>query len=62
MIKNKKARKVLYFTISRLPLAGIVYGTLLPLQRFGQQMMMLAFLIWLQVFFVFEILLSGRSM
>ncbi len=57
---KKNFQKVIHVTLGSLPLVGIVYGALLPLQRLEQQLMMLALLIWIQAFFIFEIFLSGR--
>ncbi len=60
MFNKKKIWKAIHFTLGGLPLIGILYGSLLPLQRFEQQLMMLALLLWVQFFFVFEVFLSGR--
>lgn len=60
MIDKKKFQKAVHVTLGGLPLIGILYGSFLPLQRTGQQLLMLALLIWLQVFFIFEVFLNGR--
>ncbi len=59
MIRNKSVQKVVRFTVLGLPLAGILYGAVLPLQRMGQQLLMLGLLVWLQLIFVFEIFMNG---
>ncbi len=60
MFNKKNVQKVIHVTLGGMPLLGILYGAILPLQRVEQQLLMLALLIWLQAFFIFEIFLSGR--
>lgn len=60
MINKKKVQKAVHITLGGLPLIGILYGSFLPLQKTMQQLLVLALLIWLQVFFIFEVFLSGR--
>ncbi len=43
-----------------IPLAAAVGASLLPLQRFGQQFVILIVLLWIQVFFIFECFLVGK--
>ena len=45
--------------IQGLPLTAALVTTLLPLQRLGQQFIMLIVLLWLQVFFVIECFFVG---
>jgi hypothetical protein len=45
--------------ISGVPLVAAAGASLLPLQRFGQQFMVLAVLVWIQIFFVVEFLLMN---
>ncbi len=60
MLNKKIMQKAIHVTLGGLPLLGIFYGALLPLPRIEQQMLMLALLIWIQAFFIFEIFWSGR--
>jgi hypothetical protein len=46
--------------IRLLPLAGVVVTALLPLQRIGQQFLMLIVLLWIQVYFISEAFLAGK--
>ncbi len=46
--------------IQCLPLAAAAATIYLPLQRFGQQFMVLIVLIWVQVFFIFECFLINK--
>jgi hypothetical protein len=43
-----------------IPLAAAAGASLLPLQRFGQQFVVLIVLLWIQVFFIAECFLAGR--
>jgi len=43
-----------------IPLATTVGASLLPLQRWGQQFLVLVILIWVQVFLLFECFLPGK--
>ena len=43
-----------------LPFAGTVAASFLPLQRLGQQFLVLVVLVWLQVFFIFECFLINK--
>ncbi len=43
-----------------LPLIGAAGSVLLPLQRAGQQFMILIVLVWVQVYFVLELFLAGK--
>ena len=58
--KSRKFPKVWRLAIESLPLAGAIGASLLPLQRVGQQFLMLVVLIWLQVFFLIECLLANK--
>ena len=60
MLKKLDLRKGLKFTLLGLPLAGILASTLFPLSNFGRQCMILALLVWLQVYFIFDIFLNGK--
>ena len=46
--------------IQGLPLAAALGAALLPLQRLGQQFVILIVLLWVQVFFIVECYLIGR--
>jgi len=57
---NRKLPKTLKSVIRSLPLAGAAATTILPLQRIGQQFLILILLLWVQVFFIVEVFLAGR--
>jgi hypothetical protein len=59
-MKKKKAFKSWKLVIQGLPLAAAGAATFMPLQRLGQQFIMLFVLLWLQVFFIIECLLAGK--
>ena len=59
-IKSKKISKGWKLVIQVLPLAAAVGTTFFPLQRVGQQFIVLIVLIWLQVFFIVECFFAGR--
>jgi hypothetical protein len=46
--------------IQGLPIAAAAGSAFLPLQRFGQQFIMLVVLVWIQVFFVIECFLVNK--
>ena len=56
----KKLPKAVKVAIRTLPLAGAAATAMLPLQRTGQQFLVLIVLLWLQVYFVIEIFLAGK--
>ena len=58
-MKKKRISKGWKLVIQGLPLAGAASATLLPLQRLGQQFIMLVALLWLQVFFIVECFFVG---
>jgi hypothetical protein len=60
MLKQAKLKKSIRYVIQGLPLAGIIVGSLLPLTTLGRQLLMLAALIWFQIYFIFEIFLNGK--
>jgi len=57
---GKKLSKTVKFVLRGLPLAGVIGTVLLPLQRTGQQFMVLIVLVWVQVYFILEIFLAGK--
>jgi hypothetical protein len=59
MKNGKKIPNSWKLVIQGLPLAGATATTFLPLQRLGQQFIMLIVLLWLQVFFIVECFLAG---
>lgn len=59
-MKTKKLPKVVKVVIRGLPLAGAAATALLPLQRIGQQVLMLIVLVWVQVYFITEVFLAGK--
>jgi hypothetical protein len=60
MNKAKKIPKSLKLVIQGLPIAAAAGATLLPLQRLGQQFIMLFVLLWIQVFFIVECFLIDK--
>jgi hypothetical protein len=59
-MKKKRIPKGWKLVIQGLPLAAAASANLLPLQRLGQQFIMLIVLLWLQTFLIFEWFLAGR--
>ncbi len=58
---KKKLPRSLKMAIQGLPLAGVLVTALLPvIQRIGQPLLVLMVLLWMQVFFIVECILSGR--
>jgi hypothetical protein len=57
--KGKKIPKGWQLVIQGLPLAAAATTVFLPLQRLGQQFVMLIVLIWVQVFLIVEVFLAG---
>ena len=58
MKEIKKRNKGWRLFVQGLPIAGAIGTALLPLQRLGQQFLMLIVLLWIQVFFIVEIFLG----
>jgi hypothetical protein len=59
-MKKEKLDRRLKLVIQGLPLAAIVGTSLLPVQRLGQQFLVLITLLWIQVFFIVECFLVGK--
>jgi hypothetical protein len=59
-MKKRKIPKGLKRTLQGLPLAGAAITAILPQQRLGQQFIMLIVFLWIQVFFITEVLLAGK--
>ncbi len=57
-MRTKKLPRALKYAIRGLPLAGAAASVFLPLHQTGQQFMVLIVLIWVQVYFIFEIFLA----
>jgi len=53
-MKKKRISKGWKLVIQGLPLAAAAVTVFLPLQRLGQQFIVLIVLIWIQVFFIVE--------
>jgi hypothetical protein len=60
MKKEKKIPKSWKLVMQGLPIAAAAGAALLPLQRLGQQFIMLFVLLWLQVFFIIECFLINK--
>ncbi|HEY5157870.1 MAG TPA: hypothetical protein VII93_07920 [Anaerolineales bacterium] len=58
-MKQKRVFKGWKLVIQGLPLAAAAATVFLPLQRLGQQFVMLIVLLWLQVFLIVECFLAG---
>ena len=56
----KKLPKAIKYVIRGLPLAGAAATSLMPLQRIGQQFLMLIVLLWVQVYIIVEIFLARK--
>ena len=59
-MKAKKLSKTVKMVIRGLPLAGAAAAALLPLQQSSQQFLILIVLLWVQVFFISEVFLTGK--
>jgi hypothetical protein len=57
---KKRISKSLKLVIQGLPLVAAAISAFLPLQRFGQQFMVLIVLVWIQVFFIIECFLINK--
>ena len=60
MKKDNKVPKSLKRVIQGLPIAAAAGATLLPLQRLGQQFVMLIVLLWIQAFFIIDCFLINK--
>jgi hypothetical protein len=60
MLYQEKIRKFLRYALIGLPLAGVLVADFLPLTARAQQFLIMIVLIWLQVFFLFEVFMSGK--
>jgi hypothetical protein len=60
-MRAKKDLKVWKIVIQGLPLAGAAGTVFLPLQRMEQQFVMLIVLLWIQAFFISEVLLNWKK-
>jgi hypothetical protein len=59
-MKKKRIPKGWKLVLQGLPLAGAAATSFLPLQRWGQQFLILIALLWVQVFFIIEYLFVGK--
>ena len=55
MLKKEPIQKGLCYTLKGLPLAAIIISSFLPLQPVTRQLLILATLIWLQVYILLEV-------
>lgn len=60
MLKKINLNNSLRYIIPGLPLAGIVFGSLLPMPDFGRQLLILALFVWCQIYFICEIFYHGK--
>ena len=60
MLKNLNLKKKFRVVIQGLPLAGIILGSFLPMSTLGRQLLILVLLVWLQVYYIFDVLLNGK--
>jgi hypothetical protein len=59
-MKKKRIPKGWKLALQGLPLAGAAATSFIPLQRWGQQFLILIALLWVQVFFIIEYLFVGK--
>lgn len=59
-LSKGKIQKIARYTFFSLPLLGVVAANLMPISIRSHQFLVMIVLIWLQVFFVFEIFFAGR--
>ena len=59
-MKTKKIPKSWKIVIQGLPQAGAAVTAFLPLKQPGQQLAVLVVLIWIQLFFIFDIFQTGK--
>jgi hypothetical protein len=57
---KRRISKSLKLVIQGLPLVAAAISAFLPLQRFGQQFMVLIVLVWIQVFFIIECFMINK--
>jgi hypothetical protein len=57
---KKKMNRRLKLVMQGLPLLAAAGAALLPIQRLGQQFLVLIILLWIQVFILVECFLVGR--
>jgi len=60
MLKKKSISNNMKMLVRSLPLAAIVGASIIPLPNLARQFLILAVLLWIQVFFVFECFLIDR--
>jgi hypothetical protein len=56
---ENKVKRVLKWTLTMLPLGGIIWASFLPLQTWMQQALILVALIWFYVFFLLDTFFLG---
>ena len=56
----KKLPKAVKVVLRGLPLAGAAAAAWLPLQRIGQQLLILIVLLWIQAYVIIEGFLAGK--
>ena len=59
MDSSHKRTRTIKYIIAGLPLSGAAVSAFLPLSQIVHQLMVLAVLVWIQVFFVFDVLKAG---
>ncbi len=60
MLKKKRISKGFRWVVRGMPLVAILGASLLPLSKTANQFLMLAVLLWLQAFIIFECYLVDR--
>jgi hypothetical protein len=60
MLKKTRVTKGFRWVVRGLPLVAILGASMLPLSKTANQFLMLAVLLWLQAFIVFECFLIDR--
>jgi hypothetical protein len=59
-MSKEKLKKLFIACIRGLPLAGVAVANTLTLSNRGHQFLILITLIWLQVYFLFEVFSDGK--
>jgi hypothetical protein len=59
-MKTINVQKSFRRVVQGLPLAGIIFANLMPIQPVVRHLLVAATLIWLQIVIVFEVFLNGK--
>jgi hypothetical protein len=59
MLKKNGFNKSIRYVIQGLPMAGILITSLFPISTLWRQFLILIFLVWFQVYLIFDFFLHG---